>query len=136
MVNLRAKLDDKSVNCVFIGYATQSKAYRLYNPVSKKVIISRNVVFDEESKWNWKGDQNEEAVEQRLHSNDSSVEDAEIEAQGSELEGGMASPLNVSPSSDSGSSGSSAHPSPRRYRTLADLYRVLYENCDFALSVT
>ena len=29
LVNLRAKLDDKSVKCVFVGYASQSKAYRL-----------------------------------------------------------------------------------------------------------
>ena len=27
--------------------------YKLYNPNSNKVIISRNVTFDEESKWSW-----------------------------------------------------------------------------------
>ncbi|KAL8158756.1 hypothetical protein V2J09_000293 [Rumex salicifolius] len=53
MVNLRSKLDEKSVKCVFIRYATQSKAYRLFDPVARKVIISRNVVFDEGEKWNW-----------------------------------------------------------------------------------
>jgi len=27
--------------------------YRLYNPVSKKVVISRDVVFAEDEKWEW-----------------------------------------------------------------------------------
>lgn len=29
------------------------KAYKLYNPFTQKVKISRDVVFDEESTWNW-----------------------------------------------------------------------------------
>ena len=41
---LRRKLDDKSEKCIFIGYSEESKAYRLYNPVSKKLIISRDVM--------------------------------------------------------------------------------------------
>ncbi|KAF2308058.1 hypothetical protein GH714_034810 [Hevea brasiliensis] len=36
----------------FVGYCTQSKAYRLYNPVSGKVIVSRNLL-DEEASWCW-----------------------------------------------------------------------------------
>lgn len=47
------KLDEKTQKCIFIGYCLESKAYRLYNPLSGKVIISRNVVFDEKSSWNW-----------------------------------------------------------------------------------
>nr|KYP39875.1 Retrovirus-related Pol polyprotein from transposon TNT 1-94 [Cajanus cajan] len=33
---LRKKLDDKGEKCIFIGYSTNSKAYKLYNPVTKK----------------------------------------------------------------------------------------------------
>ncbi|RDY05840.1 hypothetical protein CR513_10270, partial [Mucuna pruriens] len=33
---LRKKLDDKGEKCIFIGYNTNSKAYKLYNPVTKK----------------------------------------------------------------------------------------------------
>lgn len=51
--NKRQKLDDKSFRCVLLGLSEESKAYRLYNPVSKKVIISRDVVFEEDAKWNW-----------------------------------------------------------------------------------
>lgn len=46
-------MDDKSVTCVLLGVSEESKAYRLYNPVTKKVIISRDVVFDEEISWKW-----------------------------------------------------------------------------------
>ncbi|GKU96986.1 hypothetical protein SLEP1_g10166 [Rubroshorea leprosula] len=49
----RSKLDDKGEKCIFLGVSDQSKAYRLYNPLTKKVIISRDVVFDEASTWSW-----------------------------------------------------------------------------------
>ncbi|GKV27140.1 hypothetical protein SLEP1_g36344 [Rubroshorea leprosula] len=47
----RSKLDDKGEKCIFLSVSDQSKAYRLYNPLTKKVIISRDVVFDEASTW-------------------------------------------------------------------------------------
>lgn len=60
----RSKLDEKSQKCIFIGYCTKSKAYRLYNPLSGKVIVSRNVIFNEEDRWEWSSTNNEaEAVE-------------------------------------------------------------------------
>nr|ADN34143.1 copia-type polyprotein [Cucumis melo subsp. melo] len=49
----RSKLDDKSEKCVFVGYDASSKDYKLYNPITKKTIVSRDVVFDEEASWNW-----------------------------------------------------------------------------------
>lgn len=49
----RSKLDDKSVKCVLLGVSDESKAYRLFDPVSKKIIVSRNVVFEENESWNW-----------------------------------------------------------------------------------
>ena len=47
----RRKLDDKSVKCIFIGYCEESKGYRLYNPETKKLMISRDVLFDEKEEW-------------------------------------------------------------------------------------
>ncbi|KAI5408510.1 hypothetical protein KIW84_054380 [Lathyrus oleraceus] len=35
------------------GVSEESKAYRLYNPISKRIIISRDVIFEEEEQWNW-----------------------------------------------------------------------------------
>jgi len=49
----RAKLDEKSHGCVFLGVSDESKAYRLYDPAAKRVIISRDVVFEENESWNW-----------------------------------------------------------------------------------
>ena len=58
----RRKLDVKSKKCIFVGYSPQSKAYKLYNPVSEKVIISRDVVFHETARWDW----GEEHVQQSI----------------------------------------------------------------------
>ena len=38
---------------VFIGYEPGTKAYRLYNPVTDRVHVSRDVVFEEGRAWNW-----------------------------------------------------------------------------------
>ena len=50
---IRQKLDDKSIECVFLGLIRESKVYRMYDPVSKKIIISKDVVFKEDKKWEW-----------------------------------------------------------------------------------
>ena len=49
----RTKLEDKSYNCVLLGISDESKGYRLYEPISKKVVVSRDVVFEENKKWIW-----------------------------------------------------------------------------------
>lgn len=49
----RKKLDDKSEKCIFMGVSENSKAYKLFNPLTNKIVISRDVVFDEENAWNW-----------------------------------------------------------------------------------
>lgn len=49
--DLRKKLDNKSEKCIFIGYSEQSKAYRLFNPITEKFIISRDVKFQEDRAW-------------------------------------------------------------------------------------
>ena len=42
----RKKLDVKSFQCVPLGMSEESKAYRLYDPVSKKIVVSRDVIFE------------------------------------------------------------------------------------------
>ncbi|XP_074369126.1 uncharacterized protein LOC141709860 [Apium graveolens] len=49
----RKKLDDKGDKCIFTGYDKRSKAYRLHNPLTKNLIISRDVEFDESDYWRW-----------------------------------------------------------------------------------
>ena len=48
---LRKKLDNKGEECIFFGYNDESKAYKLYNPLIKKVIINRYVQFIEADAW-------------------------------------------------------------------------------------
>jgi hypothetical protein len=43
----RTKLDSKSEKCIFIGYKDGLKGYELWNPVARKVVYSRDVVFRE-----------------------------------------------------------------------------------------
>ena len=49
----RTKLDDKSLSCVLLGVSEESMAYRLYDPTSQRIIISRDVVFKEDKNWDW-----------------------------------------------------------------------------------
>ena len=44
-----SKLDARSCKTVFLGYPRGVKGYRLWDPLEKKVIISWDVTFDEES---------------------------------------------------------------------------------------
>jgi transposase InsO family protein len=46
------KLDDRSTPMVLIGYEPGTKAYRLYNPVTDRVHVARDVVFEEGRAWN------------------------------------------------------------------------------------
>jgi hypothetical protein len=43
----RKKLYDKREKCIFLGNSDHSKAYKLYNPITKKFIIIRDVIFYE-----------------------------------------------------------------------------------------
>ena len=44
----RRKLDDKGEKCIFLGVSNYSKAYKLYNPFTKKIIVSRYAMDDSE----------------------------------------------------------------------------------------
>ena len=46
------KLDDRSVTLVHLGIEPGSKAYRLYNPSTRRAVVSRDVIFNEEACWN------------------------------------------------------------------------------------
>jgi hypothetical protein len=43
----RLKFDSKARKAVLLGYGTNRKAYRLYDPEKKVVFHSRDVIFDE-----------------------------------------------------------------------------------------
>jgi hypothetical protein len=43
------KLEDRGRKMIFIGYESGSKVYRAYNPIMKRVHVTRDVVFDEQA---------------------------------------------------------------------------------------
>ena len=43
----RSKLDAKSKICFFIGYSDEKFGYRFWDEQNKKIIRSRNVIFNE-----------------------------------------------------------------------------------------
>ena len=49
--DLRKKLDNKTQKCIFVGYSEDTKAYKLHDPITRKVIISQDVQFIENESW-------------------------------------------------------------------------------------
>jgi len=47
----RSKLNPKVDKCIFIGYSLEQKGYRCFNPSTRKLQVSRDVVFDEMVSW-------------------------------------------------------------------------------------
>ena len=58
----RKKLDDKRKKCVHLGVSEESKAYKLYDPIEDKIIVSRDVVFEENKGWKWNEKSNPEVI--------------------------------------------------------------------------
>ncbi|KAE8719481.1 putative ribonuclease H protein [Hibiscus syriacus] len=49
VVEERSKLDAKLKECIFLGYKTGFKGFKFWDLVAKKIVTSRDVVFDEQS---------------------------------------------------------------------------------------
>ena len=43
----RSKQDNKAEKCIFVGYKDGIKCYKLWNPVTRKIVYSRDVIFNE-----------------------------------------------------------------------------------------
>nr|GEV68746.1 ribonuclease H-like domain, reverse transcriptase, RNA-dependent DNA polymerase [Tanacetum cinerariifolium] len=48
------KLDDRSSRMVYLGIKQGLKAYRLFDPTTQKICVSRDVKFKENETWDWK----------------------------------------------------------------------------------
>ena len=49
----RDKLDKKAIPGIFVGYSSVSKAYKIFQPQTGNMVISRDVHFMENEKWDW-----------------------------------------------------------------------------------
>lgn len=72
----RKKLDDKAEKCVFLGVSEHSKAYKLFNPLTQRVLVSRDVTFDEENTWSWNKKPGQQLIDADVENNDK--EDAQV----------------------------------------------------------
>lgn len=66
ILKLRETLDKKAESGTLVGYSLTSKAYDIYHPQSKKIIVSRDVQFFESEKWIWEDDKKLEASMKKL----------------------------------------------------------------------
>ena len=48
---IRRNMDRKSERCIFTIYSEQHKAYKLYNLVTKNIVVSRDVILLENKCW-------------------------------------------------------------------------------------
>ncbi|KAL1352527.1 hypothetical protein AAHE18_06G173600 [Arachis hypogaea] len=98
----RSKLDDRSQKLVFIGYEENTKGYKFFNPINNKKIISRDVEFEENAKW-----------------------DSRKKAPMQEVQGKIdpSTPALTPLESSSSSPSSSSSEGPHRCRSLPDLYK-------------
>lgn len=133
----RHKLDEKSEKCIFIGYCTQSKAYRLYNPLSGKILIRRDVVFDENASWDWRGSDEKRPQQVPMSIGISPNECQEPTPTSSPASSSTASPSSsasalLSRDSSSTLEESSDETPSRKFRSLRDIN----ESCQFALTVS
>ncbi|KAK2404761.1 putative mitochondrial protein [Trifolium repens] len=79
----RSKLDDKAEMGIFLGYASSSKGYRVYNLKTKQIVISRDLDVDENTYWNW---ENNEVQKCELKSTSGASDNQQHAANGDEYE--------------------------------------------------
>ncbi|RDX98713.1 hypothetical protein CR513_18329, partial [Mucuna pruriens] len=65
----KKKLNAKGEKCVVLGVNKESKAYRLCKPITKRICISIDVVFDENN-WNWENNHEGKLVALELEGNE------------------------------------------------------------------
>ncbi|XP_074378306.1 uncharacterized protein LOC141719820 [Apium graveolens] len=119
----RKKLDDKGEKCIFTGYDKRSKAYRLYNPLTKKLIISRDVEFDESDYWRWSEDKRKVAG-LFFNGDDDDGDNQNIEDDDDQTP--PPSPNKQTPRSAPSTGGcSNSGGAPRKMRSLDNIYEVI-----------
>lgn len=42
-----SKLDPKALKCMFVGYFTVKKGYKCYHPLTRKLYVTTDVIFNE-----------------------------------------------------------------------------------------
>ncbi|PNX88393.1 retrovirus-related Pol polyprotein from transposon TNT 1-94, partial [Trifolium pratense] len=77
---------DKSIICVHLGISEESKAYKLYDPIKRRILVSKDVKFDEKKQWNWENKVTEKSNSKDNASNASNALSEEMDLTVSDLE--------------------------------------------------
>ena len=130
----RQKLDLSSKRCVFLGYGSCEKGYKVYNIESGKVVISRDVVFNEEASWNWNA-QKEEYISVSLTDiatgkEKEAGESSETQAEISEVDNEIPENDGVDTEGHSENTGpQDVDHTPLKYKSIAEVY----ERCNLCI---
>ena len=55
-------MDNRSLTCILLRISEEIKGYRLFDPIANKVIVSRDVFFEEDKEWDWGADYQEQVL--------------------------------------------------------------------------
>jgi hypothetical protein len=119
---MRHQIEDKCEKYVFIGYSTKSNGYTLFSLKRNKVIESRDVIFNEKNKWDWK---NKDVKSMLVQIRD----DAREVSNGGSYENNEEEEQPYYPTINIGSRSSSPSSTPIRLRRLS----YIYETCNFCV---
>jgi hypothetical protein len=122
---LRKKLDDRSEKCIFTGYSETSKAYRLYNPITKKLILSRDVQFLENQFWDDSENQQVDSQNPLLPSSENTENSEQPVPQPIPPRMQVQGPPDNSQDSSSSSRESFSEPLNQRTRSLSEIHQQL-----------
>jgi hypothetical protein len=136
----RQKLDGKSVKCIFIGYSEEIKAYRCFDPLTNKLYVSRDVIFDEGGVYQKNEGEDKELtphIENLIFdNNDQSLQPSVVRNAGSPSRSSPSNSSSSSPSTGSQVDTQTTPPSspPRKTRSLKEIYETSrYANDHFSL---
>ncbi|CAL9001991.1 unnamed protein product, partial [Prunus brigantina] len=123
---VRHKLEATSVIGVFIGYGICEKGYRILNPITQKVLLSRDVIFDEHGKWDWEKQKVKE-ISIPLSANiyadmDRTTDELENQDQMISDDTQVESEIPLATEGGESSSHSQYDDTPLRYRNLSEIY--------------
>ena len=120
------KLEDRSQVMVFVGYEQGSKAYRCIDPATRKISISRDVIFEESKSSNFSMGNPGNSISYEDFNLDIFQPTDEVFEEPTEL-----------PQSDPIRDGSLIDEEPLRYRSIQDVYEetnLIYDNLNLLIT--
>lgn len=126
--NQLTKLDDRSTTAVNLGREPGTKGYRLYDPLGKRICISRDVVFEETKPWIWDEEEGGETVQiqfpdmEFVDSSNGSVDDEMDTGRGDTSDGELDTPLSQPSNTRVNRDDYDDRHTPKKFRSLNEVY--------------